>query len=135
MKHPKHRLIVIALILTGSLNAFSAERPGKAVYETSEEQGMRLTEKALKNIEVSTLPFKEPGNDPVPLASLVYFQGKVGVYRLRHGWFKLISVQVVKKDDREAVIRSGDLLPGDEIVSHGADLLRVSELDAFGSGE
>jgi hypothetical protein len=29
----------------------------------------------------------------------------------------------------------GDLKSGDEIATHGADLLRVSEMDAFGGGE
>ncbi len=111
------------------------ERPGKAVYETSSEQGMKLTEKALKNIEVKTIKIVSNQDNPLPLDGIVRFQDQVGVYRLRRGWFKLILVQLEKRDGQQVVVRSKDLQPDDEIVIQGAGLLRVAEMDASGSGE
>jgi hypothetical protein len=135
-----NRLKVILMILIFSYSffsfpSFSEERNGKAVFEISPELGMRLTEKALKNIEVKTLKLATLSNYSVPPGSIVHFQDQTGVYRLREGWFKLVKVRIIKKNDREAFIDSSELKAQDELVVFGADLLRVAEMDAFGSGE
>ena len=122
-------------ILLVSAPAFSADRKGKAVYEISQEQGMRLNETALKNIEVITVKVSGGPKFNVPADALVHFQDQVGVYRLREGWFKLIKIQIYQKSKADLVIFSNEIKTGDEIAIHGADLLRVSELDAFEGGE
>lgn len=125
--------LILSLTLLPSIG-LSEERPGKAVFETSPEQGMKLTEKALKNIEVKTTKAVSGSQYLLPLESLVYFQDQVGIYRLRQGWFKLVKVEVMKKRGKESLVRTNEIQSGDEIAIHGADLLRVSEMDAFGSG-
>jgi hypothetical protein len=110
------------------------ERKGKAVYEISAEKGMKLTKAALENIEVKTVKITEGFEASVPLSSLVQFQDQLGVYRVREDWFKLIKVEVIKKNYQSAQIH-GDFLPGDSLVIEGASLLRISELDAFWSIE
>lgn len=117
------------------VTGFSEERKGKAVYEISVKDGMKLTEKALKNIEVRTFKLKAGSDQAVPPESLVYFSDQVGVYRLRLGWFKLVQVQVLSKNNKDTLIRSSEFQSGDELVVRGAELLRVSELDAAGGVE
>jgi hypothetical protein len=128
-------LMFFLIISSLSKDGFAEQRPGKAVYETSSELGMKLNEKALKNIEVRTKKIDRITLLSIPIEGLVFFQNHIGVYRLRDGWFKLIKVQVMKKNDSEATIQTSELRSGDEIAIHGADLLRVAELDAFGGEE
>lgn len=123
------------LIASYSSAGLAELRSGKAVYETSNEKGMKLTESALKNIEVKSTKVSGASLHILPKESLVYFQDEIGVYRRRDNWFKLVKIQVIKKGPSEVTIRSSELQNGDEIAIHGADLLRVSEMDAFGSGE
>ncbi len=127
-------LFFMSLISVG-FPTFSEERAGKAVYETSAELGMKLNEKALKNIEVQTKKISPSNDQVIPLDSIVNFQDQIGVYRLRDGWFKLINIEILNKDNRQATVRTNELKGGDDLVIHGADLLRVAEMDAFGSGE
>ena len=66
---------------------------------------------------------------------VLYQSAKGGVYRLRDGWFKLVKIQIMSKGNEQAFIKSSELKSGDSIVVKGAALLRVSEMDAFGSEE
>ena len=128
-------LLAVFPILLFSIDSSAEERPGKAVYETSAELGMRLGDKPLKNIEVKTIPYSSLSNQVIPIESLVHFQDQIGIYRLRDGWFKLIKIQIIKKKEKLVTVRTKELQEKDEVVIHGADLLRVAEMDAFGSGE
>lgn len=123
----------MAILPVLPLSASAEERPGKAVFLTSPELGMKIGEKALKNIEVKLMKFSPP--QAFPVESIVRFQDQTGVYRVRQGWFKLVPVQFKSTNEQLVSIQSKDLQAGDEIAVHGADLLRVSEMDAFGSGE
>ena len=125
-------LLPISFLLLWPQFIFGGVREGKAVYETS-ELGMKLTEKALVNIEVKTVRVGERSQLNCAREALVFYQDQIGVYRLREGWFKLVQVTVIKKNNLEAIIRSGELRSTDDLVVHGADLLRVSEMDAFES--
>lgn len=129
------RFILTALLLVPLALANAEKRDGKAVYETSAEQGMKISDIGLRNIEVTL--GKVPGSSSfnIPLTGLVYFQDNIGVYRLREGWFKLVKIKLKSKNADHALIESEDLSVGDQFAIHGADLLRVAELDAFGSGE
>ena len=111
---------------------------GKAVEAASRERGIRLSEKAARTIGIATESVKRVGAGDYALSPqcVVYFQDKKGVYRLRDGWFKLVEVEVVRQLAKGIVIRSDGIKPGDNVVSAGVPLLRVSELEAFGgSGE
>jgi len=128
-------ILIGAAFALSSFATHAEERRGKAVFETSTNLGMKLTDKALINIEVKTMKLDSTGDYNLPPESIVHFQDQVGVYRRRDGWFRLIKIQILKNSDREVSVRSTELRAGDELVIHGADLLRVSEMDAFGAGE
>lgn len=127
--------ILFSMIMAFSIGAISEKREGKAVYEMSSDLGIKLTEKAIINIEVKSSKIDANNQLKIPSDALVYFQDQIGVYRLRDGWYKLIPIKVLKKDGNSVAIQKSEFKAGDEVVIHGADLLRVSEMDALGGGE
>ncbi len=96
--------------------------PGKAIEEVHEETGIRLSAKALKRLGIKTIPIS-PNISAYPPLALVKYQEETKIYRQRQGWFKLVTMN------------PNSFQAGDEIVVSGAALLRIAELDAFGSGE
>ncbi|MBI4423515.1 MAG: hypothetical protein HY554_07305 [Elusimicrobia bacterium] len=135
---------VLALAALLAAGAFASEEhedggartgQGKAVLEASAKQGLRLSAKALKRLGIKTQRLSGSGGYRVPLPALVYSAEEVGVYRLRDGWYKHVDVEISSKDRDSAVVRSGRLRAGDELVIAGAPLLRVAELDVLGGEE
>lgn len=108
---------------------------GKGVLEASLEKGIRLSDKAAATLEIKSAPLNGNSSHKIPIAALVYSQGQVGAYRLRDGWYKLVQVRIDNKSAKDAVIRSTELKPDDQIVIEGVALLRVADMDAFGGGE
>ena len=108
--------------------------PTMAVLEANLDDGFRLSEKAKKVIGVVTQPI---GQKPyvIPRMALVFYGDRVGVYRLRQNWFKLVEVQTVSKTHDSASVSSPDIKVDDQIAIEGVALLRVAELDAFGGGQ
>ncbi|MBX9767228.1 MAG: hypothetical protein K2X47_08155 [Bdellovibrionales bacterium] len=108
--------------------------PTMAVLEATLDDGFRLAEKAKKVIGVVTRPI---GTKPyvIPRMALVFYGDRVGVYRLRQNWFKLVEVQTVSKTSDSVSVSSPDLKVDDQVAIEGVALLRVSELDAFGGGQ
>ncbi|MBS1985390.1 MAG: hypothetical protein JST16_14590 [Bdellovibrionales bacterium] len=110
--------------------------PGKAILEANHEKGFKLSEAALKMVGVKTAAVQVgAGGATVPKASLVLFQGEVGVYRVKDGWYKLIEVQIASRNKETAVVRSSELKSGDQVANEGVGLLRVADLDASGGNE
>ncbi len=107
--------------------------PTLAVQEANLKDGFKLSDRAKEVIGVKT---KKLGIKPfsVPQSSIVHYGDKVGVYRYRDGWFKLIEVQIIKKS-QAVEISSSELRDNDEVADQGVALLRVSEMDAFGGEE
>lgn len=103
--------------------------PNNAVTAADEHEGIKLSPKAMEFIGLKTEAYN---GQMIPKASLVFYQDKVGIYRLRDGWFKLVPVTFSVSEP--SIPQSADLRPGDQIVVQGTGLLRVAELDAF-SGE
>jgi len=105
--------------------------PKMAVVEANLKDGFRLAEKAKK---VIGLAVKLLGSSPykIPQSAIVYYGDRIGVYRLRDGWFKLVEIQKVLELNSETTISSSDLKTSDQIAVEGVALLRVSDMDAFG---
>lgn len=132
MKH-----FLITLILTSSSLVIAEEGghkdrvgPGKAVLEASEQQGIKLSDKALNSLKLKLQPVA--GSElSIPKNALIRFQDFLAVYRLRDGWFRLVEIEP-KLYGNQATITSKELKTGDQIVVHNGGLLRVVELDIFG---
>ena len=105
--------------------------PGKAVLEAKEADGIRLSEKAIRNLNLSFIPVEANSPSRLPVSALVKFQDFTAVYRKRDGWFKMVEVEP-RVLNEAVLISSKDLKPGDELVVENASLLRVVDLDVWG---
>lgn len=108
--------------------------PTLAVLEANIKDGFRLSEKAKKVIGLVTKPL---GSKPyiIPPNAIVNYGDRVGVYRLRNGWFKLIEIRNSEGLKSSVAINNADLKNDDQVAVEGVALLRVSEMDAFGSAQ
>lgn len=126
--------LMLALCAPGVSMGESA--PAPAVSESSADKGFRLSPQALKTLEVKTQPVGSGrARLELPAGALVYFQDRVGVFRLRDGWFKFIEVRLPERPASSAKILSIELAAGDQVVTRGAALLRVMQINLEGSAE
>ncbi|MGE3681030.1 MAG: hypothetical protein AB7G93_04830 [Bdellovibrionales bacterium] len=105
--------------------------PGKAVIEASEKEGLRISEKALKNLDLEFVTASNGAALTVPMTALVHFQDFSAIYRERGGWFKMIEIEPVIRGST-ALFTSKDISPGDRIVTRNSGFIRVIDLDVFG---
>jgi hypothetical protein len=104
--------------------------PGKAVVAASQEEGIKLSEKAMKTLEIKFLEINGSAVS-VPKSALIQFQDFSAIYRERAGWLKMVEVEPVFKNGH-AIISSKEFRGGDRLVVENGGLLRVVELDIFG---
>lgn len=136
MKFPNLTLIFV-ILMSGSQVLAQEEASGiragptLAVLEANLKDGFRLSDKAKKVIGLVAKPL---GSKPhmIPPSALVNYGDRVGVYRLRNGWFKLIEIQNSDAPQASVATSSTELNDDDQIAVEGVALLRVSEMDAFG---
>ncbi len=117
-----------------SSSALELETSGhsKAVLEASVDSGFKLSDKALRSLQLK-FQLVVPGKIQVVMpTTLVHHQDQVGVYRLRNGFYKLVSVHVANQVPNKISVECSDLKSGDQIVSQGVALLRVVDMEAFG---
>lgn len=105
--------------------------PGKAVIEAKEASGIKLSEKATRNLEFQLAKVTQTGSVAVPPAAIIKFQDFFAIYRKREGWFKMLEVEP-RSSNGMVTISSKELKAGDEVVITNADLLRVVDLDVWG---
>ena len=125
-------LFLISLLGSTFVWAQAEEKQMPAVQETSPERGFRLSKKAVETLELKSAGITTSKTVKIPTSALVYFQDKVGVYRLRDRWYKLIPGTLSEKSQKSSIFQSSDLTAGDQIVTEGVGLLRVADMDAFG---
>lgn len=108
----------------------SSVGPGNAVTAADENQGIQLSDKAQRTLEIRL----QPVTSSLPKSAVVTSKEETGVYRFRDGWFKRIEGEIVDTGSARVTFRprrASDFKKGDQIVVNGAPLLRVAELDAF----
>lgn len=105
--------------------------PGKAVVEASEKEGLRLSDKAVKNLDLDFIVVSKSSTIMIPVSSLIHFQDFSAIYRERAGLFKMVEIEPVIRGT-SAHFTSKDILPEDRIVTKNAGFIRVIDLDVFG---
>ena len=103
--------------------------PDKAVTEFNTENGFILSKKAYEILEIKMQKLSGESSYIVERNGIVYYQDKIGIYRLRNERFKLVPITILQKKGDQITISSKDLNEGDQIAIQGAGLLRVTELD------
>ncbi len=108
----------------------------KAVPETSKTDGFRLSEKATRTIGLTAKPIATAPEFTMPERALVRSLDILAIYRIRNGWYKLVPVEIVRRKESELTVRSHEIKAGtDYVVISGIELLRATEMEAFGGGE
>ena len=113
--------------------------PKKAVQSIKEDKSFKLSSQSMSFLKLRTsLLSKKLASDgfEVPSEALVRFGNKLGVYRLRNGWFKLVPVTAHIESNRASggsikIRETDDLASSDEVVVFGVSYLRAAEMDAF----
>lgn len=103
--------------------------PGKAIEAFSEEDGFKMSPKAVSTLGVRFESVRGSGPWRVPKSSLIHIKQSTGVYRRYDGWISMVLIKVVSQTSETALITSQDLEPGDEIASHGVQFLRMTDAD------
>ena len=104
----------------------------KAILATDKEKGFKLSDSAIRRLNISYQTLREEKIFKIPDGAVVYHESETGVYVFKDGWFKLIDVDIEKTIGKYVIIKSSILVKGSQIVISGVSLLRVAELDAFG---
>lgn len=134
------RNLFVIFLLVFAFKAFAEEveegkkgrvGPGKAVIEATEKEGLKISEKALKNLDLEFVTASHSSALTVPMTALVRFQDFSAIYRERAGWFKMVEIEPTVRGST-AHFTSKDISPGDRIVIRNSGFIRVIDLDIFG---
>ncbi len=131
----------LASLLIFSQPVFAEEKAeastkAKAILEASPENGIKLADVALKRLNIQFLAISDVGSVKIPIDAVVHSLSRVGIYRLRDGWLKLIPIKAFSDTgQRTVIVHSSELSIHDKVVVQGAALVRVAEMEAFGGGE
>lgn len=131
-------IVIVSLLITLNVFAEGAEEgkkgrvgPGKAILEANEKDGLKLSDKAIKNLELEFISASDRPALLIPESSVVRFQDFSAIYRERAGWFKMVEIEPVIRGSM-ASFTSKDILQGDRIVTKNSGFIRVIDLDVFG---
>lgn len=106
--------------------------PDKGIVEANDKDGFKLSGEAFKNFDLEFANVSGNGPFALPQSAIVLAGEESNLFRMRNNFFKRIDFKTVRKTDREVIVTSSDLAPGDKIVVAGLGFLRIAELAAFG---
>jgi hypothetical protein len=106
--------------------ASSTVGPDKGITEKA-EAGFKLSAEAMKTMEIKSVPYAG-GSISLPAKAIVQIKDEKSVFRIRDGWIKRTSVQVLQKNPDSLVISSKGFRDADQVVVEGAGFLRISEI-------
>lgn len=104
-------------------------KKGGAVSAFSEEDGFKLSDRAVNNLGVSYTSVKGKGPWTIPKSALVRIKHSTGVYRKWDGWNTMVLVKVVDQGKKTVTIQSVDLQDQDEVAVTGVPFLRMTDAD------
>ena len=99
----------------------------KAITEVSEEKGFKLSKEAIKTMK---LALQNVSGDTFEITkkTLVVSKATKGVFRFRGGYFKLLTAQILKETSKGYQVKVQGVDFGDQIVTNGVQLLRVTDI-------
>ena len=104
-------------------------KKGAAVTEFSEEDGFKLSPRALMNLGVSFTTLGSHSSWVLPKSALISIKRATGVYRMWDNWITMVFVDIVRVEGDKVYIKSVDLEPGDQVAVTGAAFLRMTDAD------
>lgn len=102
---------------------------GKAISENSKEEGVKLSPEAISKLKLELMSVSG-SLVQIPKKALVKVKDETFVYRYRKGFFKMIAAKVMIDSGAGLKVKLSDITFGDQIVTSGVELLRVSDVYA-----
>lgn len=100
---------------------------GKAIEAVDEKKGFKLSKEAIKTLKLK-LQTVDGDEFVIEKSTLVASKGAKGLYRFRGGFFKFLSVKIVKEVKGKYLVKVQGVDFGDQIVTNGIGLLRVTDV-------
>jgi hypothetical protein len=107
---------------------------GKAIEEIDEIKGFKLSKEAIITLSIE---FKDVDTSEflISKSTLVASKGIKGIYRFREGYFKFLHIKLKKEIKGQYLIHVNEIGLGDQIVTGGVNLLRVSDIYSTDTSE
>jgi hypothetical protein len=99
----------------------------KAITEVDEEKGFKLSPEAIKTMKLK-LTTVDGELFTIAKSTLVTSKNTKGIYRFRGGYFKFLKASSVKEVKGKYQVKVKEVSFGDQIVTNGLGLLRVSDI-------
>lgn len=106
--------------------------PDKGILEANEKEGIKLSPEAEKNFDISKSKVTNASSIELPKSAIVTAGTEINLFRLRKGFYKRVDFNLISKGANSIVVKSTELVAGDEIVTAGMNFIRLAELAAFG---
>ncbi|MCT4641209.1 MAG: hypothetical protein N4A33_02860 [Bacteriovoracaceae bacterium] len=100
---------------------------GKAIEVVDEVKGFKLSKEAIKSLELK-LKTVDGDEFEIEKPTLVTSKNIKGLYRFRGGYFKFLEVKLVKEIKGKYLVKVKGVDFGDQIVTNGVGLLRVTDV-------
>lgn len=104
-------------------------KPGGAVTAFSEEDGFKLSEKAVENLNVRFTTISGPGPWTLPKEAILNIKLSTGVYRKWDNWITMVLVKIKSRSKNTVTVESQDLQDLDQVAIEGVAYLRMTEAD------
>ncbi|MCR9206349.1 MAG: hypothetical protein NXH75_17340, partial [Halobacteriovoraceae bacterium] len=100
---------------------------GKAIEAVDEVKGLKLSKEAIKTLKLK-LKTVDGDEFSIEKTTLVASKGVKGLYRFRGGFFKFLPVKLKKEVKGKYLVKVKGVDFGDQIVTNGVGLLRVTDV-------
>jgi len=107
---------------------------GKAIESVDEKKGFKLSKEAIKTLELK-LQTVDGDEFTITKTTLVTSKSIKGLYRFRGGFFKFMTVKLLKEVDGKYLVKVSGVEFGDQIVTNGTGLLRVTDVYSTDTSE
>lgn len=111
--------------------------PGKAITEVKDDGNkFKLSPESAKYLGIIAEPIRFSGKGLIAVSkkSLVRFQNTKGIYVKVGDWYEIKKVQIIEDNEKEVIIRAGNLNSNSMIATSGLGFLRAAHLHASGQG-
>ncbi len=100
---------------------------GKAIEAVDKIKGFKLSKEAIKTLKLK-LQTVDGDEFTIQKTTLVASKGSKGLYRFRGGFFKFLPVKIIKEINNKYLVKVKGVDFGDQVVTNGVGLLRVSDV-------
>lgn len=100
---------------------------GKAIEDVDEKKGFKLSKESIKTLK---LKLQTVDRDEFEISKETLVTSKVlkGIYRFRAGYFKFLPLKLIKEVNGKYLVKVKGVDFGDQIVTNGVGLLRVTDV-------